>query len=59
MAQSCRHRETMEVHPAERALLLYLRRLGFGVLEKLQVQNGLPVSAEEVRGKVRFTNGEK
>ncbi len=45
---------TMELHPQEAALIRYLRQLRFGRLERLEVQDGLPVGAEEVRGRVRF-----
>lgn len=45
---------TMALHPQEAALIRYLRALRFGRLERLEVQDGLPVAAEEVRGKVRF-----
>jgi len=44
----------MQLHPQEAALIRYLRALRFGRLERLEVQDGLPVAAEEVRGKVRF-----
>ena len=32
----------------------FCNRLGFGRIEKLEVQNGVPVSAETVTEKVRF-----
>jgi len=44
----------MALHPNEAALIGYLRALRFGRLERLEVQDGLPVGAEEVRGRVRF-----
>jgi len=48
----------MQLHPQEAALIRYLRALRFGRLERLEVQDGLPVAAEEVRGKVRFDRRE-
>jgi hypothetical protein len=48
---------TMQLHLNEAALIDYLRRLGHGCLERLIVADGLPVGADEVRGKVRFDKG--
>lgn len=50
---------TMALHPREAALIRYLRALRFGRLERLEVQDGLPVAAEEVKGKVRFDRREE
>jgi len=47
----------MQLHPNEVALIIYLRRLGHGCLERLIVADGLPVGADEVKGKVRFDKG--
>jgi len=44
----------VELHPAERRLIQYLRELQFGEVN-LKVQDGLPVIAERVREKVKFT----
>lgn len=45
---------TMLLHPLEVALLRYLRAMRFGRVERLEVQDGLPVGAEASFGKVRF-----
>ena len=42
------------LHPREVALITYLRAMRFGRVERLEVQDGLPVAAEESLGKVRF-----
>lgn len=44
------------VHPAWRALIQYCAELDHGEIESLKIQNGLPVLAEVVRRKVRFTS---
>lgn len=52
-------RIAMELHPAEVKLIEFMRRLRFGRLERLDIQNGLPVSAEECKGRVRFDQGKE
>ena len=44
----------MELHPSEADLIRFIRELRYGTIQNLHVQDGLPVAAEEVRGKVRF-----
>jgi hypothetical protein len=44
----------MELHRNEADLIEFMRDLGFGSIEHLQIQNGVPVIAEQVRGKVKF-----
>jgi hypothetical protein len=44
----------MLLHPLEAALIHRLRGLGFGRLEKVEVQNGLPVGYEREVEKVRL-----
>ena len=43
------------VHPAWRALIQYCAELDHGEIEVLKIQNGLPVLAEVIRKKVKFT----
>ena len=43
-----------EVHPAWLALIRYCEQMRFGELEKLKIQDGLPVIAEAVTRKVKF-----
>ena len=42
------------VHPAWLALIRYCRELGHGELDRLCIQDGLPVIAEHVRHKIKF-----
>jgi hypothetical protein len=42
------------IHPAWLALIRYCRELGHGELERLCIQDGVPVMAEHVRQKVKF-----
>ena len=46
---------SMCVHPAWLRLMRYCAELGHGEIEKLKVQDGLPVLADVVREKVKFT----
>ncbi len=43
------------IHPAWREFILYCRELRFGEIERLSIQDGLPVLAEVTRKKVKFT----
>ena len=43
------------VHPAWLAVIELCRELGYGEIERLSIQDGLPVLAETVKRKVRFT----
>ena len=42
-------------HPAWRAFIRYCAELGHGEIEKVKIQEGLPVMAEVTRQKIRFT----
>lgn len=42
------------LHPAWLSLIRFCRDLGFGEIERLKIQDGLPVSAEVVRKKIRW-----
>ena len=46
------------LHPAWLCFIKYCEMLGFGEIEKLKIQNGLPMIAEEVKKKVNFAKGE-
>lgn len=43
------------IHPSWLALIEFCRELGYGELERLSIQDGLPVVAETVRKKCKFT----
>lgn len=42
------------LHPAWLSLIRFCHDLGFGQIECLKIQDGLPVSAEVVRKKIRW-----
>ena len=44
----------MEVPAAWVEFIRYCREIGYGEIERLQIHDGLPVSAESVKKKVRF-----
>ena len=43
-----------ELHPAWRALIQFCRDLDHGEIECIKIQNGLPISAEVIRKKIRW-----
>jgi hypothetical protein len=43
------------LHPAWRAFLHFCRELQHGEIERLRIQDGVPVIAEVVKKKVKFT----
>ncbi len=47
-------RATADVHPAWIRLMRYCAELGHGEIEKLKIQDGVPVIADVVREKVKF-----
>jgi hypothetical protein len=48
-------RTSAGVHPAWLRLMRYCTDLGHGEIEKLKIQDGVPVIADVVREKVKFT----
>lgn len=48
-------RERATIPPAWDRLMQYCAQLGHGEIEKLKIQDGLPVIADVVREKVKFT----
>ena len=44
-----------DVHPAWVRLMRYCAELGHGEIEKLKIQDGVPVIADVIREKVKFT----
>ena len=49
-------RTTTGVHPAWVRLMRYCAELGHGEIEKLKIQNGLPMAAEVTTRKVKFSS---
>lgn len=43
------------LHPAWMQLIRYCANLGHGEIEKLKIQDGVPIIADVVREKVKFT----
>lgn len=43
------------LNPAWRAFIRFCKELGHGEIEKLSIQDGLPVLAEMTKKKVKFT----
>ena len=43
------------LHPAWQEFIRYCRELRHGEIERLSIQDGVPVLAEQVKKKVRFT----
>ena len=44
-----------ELHPAWQALMELCRELGHGEIERLKIQDGLPVFAEKITEKIKLT----
>jgi len=42
------------LHPAWTALIQHCRQLGFGTIERLKIQDGLPVMVEESIKRTKF-----
>lgn len=47
--------QTDEIHPAWLRLIRYCAELGHGEIEKLKIQDGLPMAAEVTTRKVKFS----
>lgn len=43
-----------ELHPTWRAFIQYCRELDHGEIDCIKIQNGLPVSAEVIKKKIRW-----
>lgn len=43
------------VHPAWAKLMRFCREMGYGELERIKIQDGLPVVAEVATRRVKFT----
>lgn len=43
-----------ELHPAWQALIRFCRDLKHGEIERINIQDGLPVSAELIKKKIRW-----
>ena len=45
----------VKLHPAWAAFIQYCERLGHGQIERLKIQDGLPVLAEITTKKIKFS----
>ncbi len=43
------------IHPAWYSFIKYCEALRFGEIDKIKIQDGLPMIAEEVKKKIKFT----
>jgi len=55
VADPRRTRENSSMHPTWLRLIRYCSELGHGEIEKLKIQDGLPVLAEVTTRKVKFS----
>jgi len=49
-------RTSTGVHPAWLRLMRYCAELGYGEIEKLKIQDGLPIAAEVTTRKIKFSS---
>ena len=49
------NRTSVSVHPAWLHLMRYCAELGHGEIEKLKIQDGLPIAAEVTTRKIKFS----
>lgn len=54
MRRESEARASTSVHPAWLRLMRYCAELGHGEIEKLKIQDGLPMTAEVTTRKVKF-----
>ena len=47
-------KEFVALHPSEQKLLVFLRTLRYGTVQRLVVRDGLPAFAEEVTKTIKF-----
>ena len=47
--------EQEKLHPAWIAFVRYCQEMGFGEIEKLKIQDGIPVLVEVSRQKIKFS----
>lgn len=53
---STRARSESQLHPAWQRLINYCMHLGHGEIEKLKIQDGLPMAAEVTTRKIKFVS---
>jgi hypothetical protein len=55
MARTVDPDELPKLHPIWQEFIRYCQSMGYGEIERLSIQDGLPVLAEKTRTKVKFT----
>jgi hypothetical protein len=55
LGRSGQDRTQLVVHPAWERLMRYCAELGHGEIEKLKIQDGLPMAAEVTTRKIKFS----
>ncbi len=48
----------MRIHPCWFTFIKYCEDLKYGEIDKLKIQDGLPLLAEETKKKVKFSGGD-
>jgi hypothetical protein len=48
--------QPQDLHPAWKSLIDYCRRLQHGDIERLRIQDGVPVIAEVITRKIKFSS---
>ena len=56
VGDSTRIRSEGQLHPAWQRLINYCMHLGHGEIEKLKIQDGLPMTAEVTTRKIKFSS---
>ncbi len=54
-----RESRLIRIHPTWYSFIKYCQDLRYGEIDKLKIQDGLPMLAEEVKRKIKFTKKEK
>lgn len=52
------HFRLIRIHPVWHSFIKYCEALRYGDIEKLKIQDGLPMIAEEVKKKIKFVRDE-
>jgi hypothetical protein len=47
----------IRIHPAWQSFIKYCQSIGNGEIEKLKIQDGLPMLVEEIKKKIKFDEG--
>ena len=59
MDGNIREGRLIRIHPIWYSFIRYCEELGYGEIERLKIQDGLPMLAEEVKRKIKFSESKK